>query len=87
MTLPEFPSVPQTATNSHPIIIAGGHAATNPEPMHAFIDAFVIGEGEEVIHDIINAIQANQTREDKLRALAKIPRRVCAEVLSSPLHG
>ncbi len=29
---------------SHPIIIAGGHAATNPEPMHAFIDAFVIGE-------------------------------------------
>ncbi len=57
---------------THPIIIAGGHAATNPEPMHAFIDAFVIGEGEEVIHDIINAIQANQAREDKLRALAKI---------------
>ncbi|MBI2331868.1 MAG: hypothetical protein HYU84_06885 [Chloroflexi bacterium] len=43
--------------DSHPIIIAGGHAATNPEPMHAFIDAFVIGEGEEVIHDIIDAIQ------------------------------
>ncbi len=42
---------------SHPIVIAGGHSATNPEPMHAFIDAFVIGEGEEVIHDIINAIQ------------------------------
>ncbi len=59
--------------DSHPIIIAGGHAATNPEPMYAFIDAFVIGEGEEVILDIINAIQAKQTREDKLRALAKIP--------------
>lgn len=43
---------------SHPIIIAGGHSATNPEPMHAFIDAFAIGEGEEVIHDIIDAIQA-----------------------------
>jgi radical SAM family uncharacterized protein len=41
---------------SDPIIIAGGHAATNPEPMHAFIDAFVIGEGEEVIHEIINVI-------------------------------
>src|SRR5574341_294360 len=58
---------------SHPIIIAGGHAATNPEPMHAFMDAFVIGEGEEVIHDILDAIQANAAREDKLRALAKIP--------------
>jgi len=42
---------------SHPIVIAGGHAATNPEPMHAFIDAFVIGEGEEVIHEIINTVQ------------------------------
>jgi radical SAM family uncharacterized protein len=58
---------------SHPIIIAGGHAATNPEPMHAFIDAFVIGEGEEVILDIINVIQANEKHEDKLLALAKIP--------------
>ncbi len=43
---------------THPIVIAGGHATMNPEPMHAFIDAFVIGEGEEVIHDIINVIQA-----------------------------
>ncbi|MBL8062777.1 MAG: TIGR03960 family B12-binding radical SAM protein [Anaerolineales bacterium] len=42
---------------SHPIIIAGGHSTTNPEPMHAFIDAFVIGEGEEVIHDIIDTMQ------------------------------
>ena len=42
---------------SHPIIIAGGHSTMNPEPMHAFIDAFVIGEGEEVIHDIINTMQ------------------------------
>ena len=32
-----------------PLVIAGGHAAFNPEPMHAFIDAFVIGVGEEVI--------------------------------------
>ena len=43
---------------SHPIVIAGGHATMNPEPMHAFIDAFVIGEGEEVIHDIIDTISS-----------------------------
>jgi radical SAM family uncharacterized protein len=42
---------------THPIVIAGGHATTNPEPMHAFIDAFVIGEGEEVIHEIIDTIR------------------------------
>src|SRR5512138_3440707 len=43
---------------SHPLIIAGGHSTMNPEPMHAFIDAFVIGEGEEVIHDMINTIMS-----------------------------
>ena len=43
---------------THPIIIAGGHSTMNPEPMHAFIDAFVIGEGEEVIHDIINVVMS-----------------------------
>ncbi len=43
--------------DSHPLIIAGGHAATNPEPMSPFIDAFVIGEGEEVIHDILNCLR------------------------------
>ena len=72
LDLAEIPVRSADRDETHPIIIAGGHAATNPEPMHAFIDAFVIGEGEEVILDIINAIQANQTREDKLRALAKI---------------
>src|SRR5512138_347046 len=64
---------------SHPIVIAGGHAATNPEPMHAFVDAFVIGEGEEVIHDIVDAVQdakadpAGFDREKALQALAHIP--------------
>jgi radical SAM family uncharacterized protein len=43
---------------THPVIIAGGHSTMNPEPMYAFIDAFVIGEGEEVIHDVIDALQA-----------------------------
>ncbi|HLO16950.1 MAG TPA: radical SAM protein, partial [Anaerolineales bacterium] len=43
---------------THPLIIAGGHSTMNPEPMHAFIDAFVIGEGEEVIHDIINTVMS-----------------------------
>ncbi len=60
--------------DSHPIVIAGGHSATNPEPMHAFIDAFAIGEGEEVIHDIIDSLQKTKgmPREERLLALTKI---------------
>ena len=64
---------------NHPIIIAGGHSATNPEPMHAFIDAFAIGEGEEVIHDIVNVVQKYKKsniqfkRDELLLALSQIP--------------
>lgn len=62
---------------SHPLVIAGGHSTLNPEPMHAFIDAFVIGEGEEVIHDIIEAVKKhkakNTERNELLTALARIP--------------
>jgi radical SAM family uncharacterized protein len=63
---------------THPIIVAGGHSTMNPEPMHAFMDAFVIGEGEEVIHDIVNAIQKHKSnlqtfkRAELLLELAKI---------------
>jgi radical SAM family uncharacterized protein len=72
---------------SHPLVIAGGHACFNPEPMHAFIDAFVIGEGEEVIHEILDTVKTfvdhdpaspeNQgtkvDRQAALQALAHVP--------------
>ncbi|MEW5869506.1 MAG: TIGR03960 family B12-binding radical SAM protein [Chloroflexota bacterium] len=60
----------------HPLVIAGGHATFNPEPMYAFIDAFVIGEGEEVIHEIVDVHQAwrrsGAPRPALLAALARI---------------
>ena len=63
-------------TWQHPLVIAGGHATYNPEPMHAFIDAFVIGEGEEVILDIVDAHQAwahsGTSRRTLLESLARI---------------
>ncbi len=63
-------------TEEHPLVIAGGHATYNPEPMHAYIDAFVIGEGEEVIGEIVNAHQAwkasGAPRVELLKSLARI---------------
>lgn len=60
----------------HPLIIAGGHTTFNPEPMSDFIDAFVIGDGEEVIHEIVDVYrgwrQDRKTRHDLLTRLAGI---------------
>jgi radical SAM family uncharacterized protein len=44
-------------SENDPLVIAGGHATLNPEPMAEFIDAFVIGEGEEVILEIVNCVR------------------------------
>lgn len=59
---------------SYPLVIAGGHACYNPEPMHAFIDAFVIGEGEEIIIEVARILQTlrDASREEQLQALARI---------------
>ncbi|MBN1535089.1 MAG: TIGR03960 family B12-binding radical SAM protein [Anaerolineales bacterium] len=60
----------------HPLVIAGGNATFNPEPMHAFIDAFAIGEGEEIIHEVIDQYQKWKTlhasRSELLSMLSKI---------------
>lgn len=43
---------------SYPLVVAGGHACYNPEPMAPFIDVFVIGEGEEALLKIIGVMRA-----------------------------
>ena len=48
---------------THPIIVAGGHAAFNPEPISRFIDAAVLGDGEQAalaITDIIVKFKADR---------------------------
>jgi hypothetical protein len=59
---------------SYPLVIAGGHACYNPEPMAPFIDVFVIGEGEEAMLKIIGTMRAaaHLDRETQLRHMAGI---------------
>jgi radical SAM family uncharacterized protein len=40
-----------------PIVIAGGHAAFNPEPVADFVDAAVLGDGEEIVLAISDVIR------------------------------
>ncbi|MFH1996149.1 MAG: TIGR03960 family B12-binding radical SAM protein [Candidatus Omnitrophota bacterium] len=54
-------------TGSDPLIVAGGPSCCNPEPMAAFIDLFVIGEGEEVIMEIVDAYKAHCARHGVMK--------------------
>lgn len=61
--------------DSHPLILAGGPCAFNPEPLADFIDAFVLGEGEEVLNDIIDMFKKSRgySKSDLLGRLARVP--------------
>ena len=41
---------------SHPLVVIGGHAAFNPEPLADFVDAVVLGDGEEVVGEITDVV-------------------------------
>lgn len=41
-------------TGLSPLVVAGGPCACNPEPISAFIDLFILGEGEEVNLELID---------------------------------
>jgi radical SAM family uncharacterized protein len=60
----------------HPLVIAGGHGAFNPEPAAEFFDAFVIGEGEEAVLEIADIIRRRKetgaSRADALNRLASV---------------
>jgi radical SAM family uncharacterized protein len=65
--------------DTHPLVVAGGHCTYNPEPLADFLDAVVLGDGEEVVTEI-NAVMRDwlgsgpgRSRHELLRALAKVP--------------
>ena len=69
----------------HPLIVAGGSASYNPEPVAEFFDLFVAGDGEEIILELAEAYRQSgltrhgakagqrARRESMLRQLATIP--------------
>jgi radical SAM family uncharacterized protein len=77
LDLAGIPILSAERNETDPLIIAGGHATFNPEPMHSFVDAFVIGEGEQVIQEIIDNYQrwkrSSLARKQLLTGISSIP--------------
>lgn len=61
LTMLDLGGIPLPAserTMDDPLVIAGGPCALHPEPMADFIDIFFLGDGEEAIHDFLDAFRA-----------------------------
>jgi radical SAM family uncharacterized protein len=75
--LADVPVRSEARRASHPVVVAGGHCAFNPEPLADFVDAFVLGDGEEAVGEITEVIgswrMSGGERDELLTALASVP--------------
>ncbi len=58
LDLAGIPIFSSERTVAHPVVIAGGHAAFNPEPIADFLDAVVLGDGEEAVLMVCERVRA-----------------------------
>jgi len=80
LTALDLAGIPFSASKrdeTHPIVVAGGHAAFNPEPIADFIDAAVLGDGEEAVLTVTELVRTWKAegrpggRDDLLLRLAR----------------
>ena len=72
LSLGNIPLRSKDRDDDHPIIIAGGPCAYNPEPLADIVDIFVLGESEEVLLEIIDIYKGMNKDFSKLDFLDKL---------------
>jgi radical SAM family uncharacterized protein len=64
-------------TGDDPLIVIGGHAAFNPEPLAPFVDVVCAGDGEEFAGELDDVLASGRrngwSRERLLREIALVP--------------
>jgi radical SAM superfamily enzyme YgiQ (UPF0313 family) len=74
LDLGRIPLLSKDRNEFHPLIIAGGSCALNPEPMADFIDLFVIGDAEEIILRLLDVFRKHKgDKGPLLRDAARLP--------------
>ncbi len=78
-----IPSLREERTEEHPFVLAGGPLTfSNPLPLAAFADAIVMGEAEELVVPVLEAIEAAPSKRAALEALGAL-----SHVFVPELHG
>jgi len=73
LRLGNIPALSSDRPDTFPLIIAGGPCAYNPEPLAPFLDAVLLGDGEEAVIEIAQAaLSAKKAGENKARLLERL---------------
>ena len=74
LRLAGLPLLASERANGHPLIVAGGPLTfSNPAPLEPFVDLIVMGEADELVHELLEAAGAGLDRDRLLDALAGRP--------------
>ena len=76
MKMSDIPVLSTDRKENHPIVFAGGPCTYNPEPVRDFVDAFLIGDGEDILKEVVNVFKTqkalNSDRNSILQALSEV---------------
>lgn len=76
LDLARIPLRSEDRNENHPLVVAGGPSATHAEPVAPFIDAFLIGDGEAKLPELMrtwaNMDSEGVAREERLLRIAKL---------------
>lgn len=71
------PLVAEERTMEHPLVVAGGPCAANPEPMARFIDLFIVGDGEQSLAEVCELwVELKQSGRDRESLMAEMAARL-----------
>lgn len=77
LDLAGIPLLAKDRKDSDPLVVGGGPGAFNPEPIADFFDLFMLGEGEELLPELLEAYEASkaagETKAAFLEKAAQIP--------------
>jgi len=65
LDLAQIPVLASERNAQHPLVIGGGSGTYNPEPLADFFDLFVIGEGEEVLLELLQVYRDHRNGKSK----------------------
>jgi len=83
LELSGIPPLAEERTGQHPFILAGGPLTfSNPLPLAPFVDAIVMGEADQSVHEALGDIFGSDSKDGAMRALAARP-----HVFVPSVHG